>query len=136
MEQLESVERDPKGGSMGTTLTMVGIAVVVFAVAKALRGAGSAPVEEVRRLVREEGAPLIDVRTATEFGAGHIEGAVNISHDQIEAQAAKIKAGKEDPIVLYCRSGARATVALQTLKRLGYTNVLNAGSIAALNGRL
>lgn len=70
----------------------------------------------------------IDVRTPAEFQEAHLENAINIPHDQIAEHIAHITTNKNEPIHLYCRSGRRAESALQTLKNLGYTNVINHGS--------
>ena len=69
----------------------------------------------------------IDVRTPEEFKEGHLQGAVNVPHDQIASQIARISPDKTAPVNLYCRSGRRAEAALQELKKLGYTNVTNHG---------
>lgn len=47
----------------------------------------------------------IDVRSTTEFAAGHLPGAVNVPMDEFEARLADL--GPE-PIVLICKSGKRA----------------------------
>ncbi len=72
----------------------------------------------------------IDVRSAEEYQAGHIAGALNIPHDDLAEQIAKISPNKDEPINLYCRSGRRAEVALTELKKLGYTQVTNHGGYA------
>lgn len=69
----------------------------------------------------------IDVRTAEEFQQGHLQGAHNIPVDVITAQIAKVEPNKNAPVNLYCRSGRRAEVALQELRKMGYTNVTNHG---------
>lgn len=69
----------------------------------------------------------IDVRSADEFKQGHLEGAVNVTHEQIASEIAKISPDKNAPVNLYCRSGRRAEAALQELKKSGYTNVTNHG---------
>ena len=69
----------------------------------------------------------IDVRSPEEFNEGHLQGAVNVPHEQIASQIARISPDKNAPVNLYCRSGRRAEVALQELKKLGYTNVTNHG---------
>lgn len=74
----------------------------------------------------------IDVRTAQEFDAGHLEGAVNIPYDEIEQNISAISADKAADIQLYCRSGRRAGIALETLRHMGYGNVTNAGSYEQL----
>jgi rhodanese-related sulfurtransferase len=64
---------------------------------------------------------VLDVRTADEFAAGHVPGAVNISHDQLGARLAEVP--KDKDVVLYCRSGKRAAVAADVLRANGYTRV-------------
>ena len=69
----------------------------------------------------------IDVRSAEEFNAGHLQDAVNIPHDKIVEGVKAIGSDKDAPINLYCRSGRRAEAALTELKNAGYTNVTNRG---------
>ena len=51
---------------------------------------------------------ILDVRTPEEYAAGHVPGAINIPHDQVRARLAEIDSAKDQPIVVYCRSGRRA----------------------------
>lgn len=74
----------------------------------------------------------IDVRSAEEFQAGHLEGAVNIVHTDIAKQIATVTTDKNAEIHLYCRSGRRSGIAEDALKQLGFTNVHNAGGYDAL----
>ena len=69
----------------------------------------------------------IDVRSAEEFNAGHLQDAVNIPHDKIIDGVKALGSDKDAPINLYCRSGRRAEAALTELKNAGYTNVINHG---------
>ena len=69
----------------------------------------------------------IDVRSAEEFNAGHLQGAVNIPHDKIIEGVKALGSDKDAPINLCCRSGRRAEAALTELKNAGYTNVINHG---------
>ena len=73
----------------------------------------------------------IDVRSAAEHKLDHIEGDVRITHSGITQTIGSVAADKQAEIQLYCRSGGRAGHALAALKAAGYTNVHNAGSIAA-----
>jgi len=72
------------------------------------------------------GAMLLDVRTPEEFAERHLEGAVNIPVDQVEARMSEIP--REQPVVVYCRSGARSMSAARILRRAGY-DVEDLGSI-------
>lgn len=79
-----------------------------------------------------EGALVIDVRTAKEFNGGHIEGALNIPYTETNALAEAIGSDKTRPVVLYCRSGRRSGVALKKLEGLGYSKLFNGTGYTAL----
>lgn len=89
---------------------------------------------EARRLVREEGALLLDVRTADEFAADHVEGAVWLAHDEIAERLDEIEerlgGDRAWPIVLYCRSGRRSHQARLALEQAGFTRVLDLGAMS------
>ena len=73
----------------------------------------------------------IDVRTPAEYASGHVDGAVNIEFQHIEAKISELTDDKSAEIRLYCRSGRRSSVAKQSLLKLGYHNVSNEGGYAA-----
>lgn len=82
-----------------------------------------------------ETAIWIDVRTAEEYNAGHLQGAVHIPHEQIADKIAAVTADKNAVIYLYCRSGRRSGLALESLQALGYSKVENAGGYEALKAK-
>jgi phage shock protein E len=71
----------------------------------------------------------IDVRTADEFKQQHVEGAVNIPYDEIDAGIASLHLDKNSAIYLYCRTGRRSGIARDSLDALGYTGVVNVGGL-------
>lgn len=79
---------------------------------------------------------LIDVRTPSEFAAGHLPGARQIAYDRIGELIGSVAADKDTPIVLYCRSGRRSEIARQTLVEMGYTQVIDAGGYEQLQSDL
>lgn len=82
---------------------------------------------------------LLDVRTQGEYDAGHIPDARLFPYDEIEGRAADFAAlagGKDRPIVVYCRSGRRSSVAAATLRRLGYTAIADFGGVGNWTGAL
>jgi rhodanese-related sulfurtransferase len=74
---------------------------------------------------REAGkAPLaIDVRTAEEFAAGHIPGAVHIPYDQVAKRIADVEA--PHGVAVYCMVGPRARKGEQALLESGYEPVFH-----------
>lgn len=74
---------------------------------------------------------FLDVRTPEEYAEAHISTAENLPVDSIDAgTAGEFIPSTDTPVVVYCRSGHRAGIALDTLKSLGYTNVKNMGGIS------
>ena len=53
-------------------------------------------------------AHWIDVRTADEFNAGHVDGAVNIPYGEISERITEVTENKDELIYVYCRSGRRS----------------------------
>ncbi len=92
----------------------------------AARGAPISP-DEGRVLVEKKGALLLDVRTREEFAAGHVTGAVNIPVQELDARLKELPEKKDQPIVVYCRSGARSAKAAKLLQQAGYTSVHDIG---------
>lgn len=82
---------------------------------------------EARTLVAA-GATLLDVRTPAEYAGGHLDGAMNVPVDEIEPRMSEIPRGQ--PVVVYCRSGARSARAASALRAAGY-EVHDLGSIDA-----
>ena len=78
---------------------------------------------------------ILDVRQPAETAdPGHIEGSVNVPLRELMDNLDKLPA-LDDPIVVYCKSGHRATLAFDALELMGYTNVRNlGGGIAAWMG--
>lgn len=89
-----------------------------------LGGCGALPPQK-RSL--PENALLIDVRSAEEFNAGHLDGAVNLPYDTIAAKISGVAPDKAQPLFLYCRSGRRVAIAMESLTKAGYTDLHNLG---------
>lgn len=88
------------------------------------------PCEDAKRLIKEQQAQLVDVRTPEEFESSRLPGAINIPLQQIEYLGAS-KLEKSRPIVVFCRSGQRSQMAMQILLSQGFGDVHNMGSYMA-----
>ena len=71
----------------------------------------------------------IDVRTAEEFSAGHVAGAVNIPYEEIANRIGEVTSDKDASVYLYCRSGRRSGIAMNALREAGYRNTVNIGGL-------
>lgn len=85
---------------------------------------------EQRSMVMARGAQVVDVRTPAEFRGGHIEGSKNIPLDSLQTRSGELDRAR--PVVLCCASGSRSAMAVALLKRLGFTDVHNAGPWTAI----
>lgn len=74
----------------------------------------------------------VDVRTDSEYAAGHVEGALHIPYDQMEQRYGELEPYADQEIVLYCRSGHRAGIAQGVLEERGFGDVVNGGGITDL----
>ena len=92
--------------------------------------------EVLSRLIKdkESGYFLVDVRTPEEYASGHIPKAINIPVTEIGVRPPT--EAKTALIIVYCRSGARSESAMKTLQGLGYTKVVNFGSVSRWKGEL
>ena len=73
---------------------------------------------------------VLDVREQSEYGSGHIPGAVLLPVGSIdEKTAAAVIPEKDSTVLVYCRSGNRSKTASSTLAGLGYTNIYEFGGI-------
>ena len=79
---------------------------------------------------------LLDVRETSEYAEGFIPGAVNVPIREV-AQNLAILPAFDQPIVVYCASGFRASIAEEALATLGYTNLTSLRSgIGSYTGAL
>lgn len=68
---------------------------------------------------------LVDVREESEFGRGHIPGAVHLGKGVIERDVEEKYPDLATPFVLYCGGGFRSALAADNLQKMGYTNVIS-----------
>lgn len=104
-------------------LTLVDVAEIHLAEITALaedffsEADGAKPVsfDEFDQLSRAGEAILVDVRPASEFAAGHVEGAINMPLAELDARIAELPADQN--IVAYCR-GPYCVMSARAVSRL------------------
>lgn len=76
---------------------------------------------EFAQIIKTDTVIVVDVRTAGEYNAGHIEGARNIDvlKDNFKTKATS-SLPKNKIIAVYCRSGKRSLKAATILAKAGY----------------
>lgn len=88
-----------------------------------MRGAG--PALDTLRATRliNDGAVVLDVRSAAEFGAGHLPNARNIPLSELGKRAGELPANK--PVLVCCTSGMTSSRAAGVLRKAGRSDVFN-----------
>ena len=103
--------------------------VMVLALAMVIIAAGCASTISRETLLEQmstTAAPVIvDVRSQGEYDRDHIPGALHIHFYSIGSGLAEQGLLKQEPIVLYCEHGPRASIAGITLFLSGYAKVFS-----------
>jgi len=81
-------------------------------------------------LVSAKKAIVIDVRSLAEWQEGHLSNAKHIEWTNLESKIGEVSSYKKQTIFLYCQSGNRSEKALEILKNLGYSKVINLGGLS------
>ncbi len=106
--------------------TWIGLAVIAaYFVFRSITNR-KAPVSLVREKIAA-GARVVDVRSRGEFSGGAYPKARNIPVDELPSRLSELR--RDEPIVLYCASGARSANAARILRKAGYTDVHSAGGL-------
>lgn len=73
---------------------------------------------------------LVDVRTPSEFAAGHLEGAINLDYEGGLLEAALDDLDPSVTYAVYCHSGRRSALAIGLMVEKGFTFVTDLGGLA------
>ena len=130
---------------MRRTLRAVSLALAIFAALLAgCSGSSEGPTSTCQDItaaqletMMADGRPLIivDVRSTSEFAAGHLPGSVNIPLDELPARLNELDASVR--VVVVCGSGSRSVRGAKLLLDAGYRDVYNLiGGLATWNGEL
>lgn len=86
---------------------------------------------EALALHGKDGVVFLDVRDQHEVNLGRIPGAVHVSRGNLETKIEAV-VGRPAEVVVYCASGNRSVLAVETLHQMGYEKVCSlAGGIRA-----
>lgn len=82
-----------------------------------------------KKMDEDKSIILVDVRTKEEFNEEHIENAVLLTLDTLNAMAPSVIPDKNATYYIYCRSGNRSAIAASELVIMGYMNIYDMGGI-------
>lgn len=77
------------------------------------------------KLDRAESFHFVDVREDREYEQDHAVGAIHLGKGVIERDIETVIPIKQEPIVLYCGGGYRSVLAADSIRQMGYTNVIS-----------
>lgn len=81
--------------------------------------------KEAAALIANRQPFILDVRTEREFGSGHLDGATLVPVQSLQGRLPELAAHKQEPVLIYCASGNRSTVAAKLLIDAGFEQVYN-----------
>ena len=89
-------------------------------------------VEAFAKAIGVESITILDVRTANEYAAGHIQRALNVTWgDGFEERLNQAGIRPCKPVAVYCRSGRRSMAAAKALAQMGFKVYNLSGGIVA-----
>lgn len=105
-------------------LAVVILAIIVYEWKNRGQGGSQVSAHGVSRLVND-GALLIDTRSAADYKKGHIAGAKNHPAEHFAEQAEKLKSRykTDKTVVLYCQNGLGANTQAKILRDAGFSDV-------------
>ena len=104
----------------------------------AMSGVNMLQPADVTRLMNQDDAQVLDIRSESDFEKGHIINALNMPVDQLPDKLDKLKPYKDKGIILCCANGSIAPKEARKLMNEGYDKVyaLKGGILAWQNASL
>ena len=110
------------------------LAVLIYELRERARSVGAVTPQDAVRMMNQ-GATIVDVRSAEAFGEGHIRGARNLPAEQLASSIDSLKRQKDKPVIVYCEKGVTAVGAIRQLTQQGFTQVVSLrGGLSAWRG--
>lgn len=76
----------------------------------------------------KSGALVVDVRSPMEYASGNVAGSLNIPMEHVPYRLNEF-GSKDQPIIVYCRSGSRSGMVKNFLDSAGFKDVVNGGGL-------
>ncbi len=107
----------------GATVVLA-LAAAAYEFSRARSGGQAVGATEAVRLLNQ-GAILVDVRSAAEFESGHVLDARHLPQDQVAQAAESLKRFKDKVVITCCETGLRSGAAARVLRTLGFAKAVN-----------
>ena len=107
---------------LATATVVLAALVAVYEMRMRSEGLRSVSPQELIRLMNQ-GALVLDLRPAEQYQAGHLNGARQMSGEQILSAGDTLKKHKEKTVVVYDDSGTLGAAAVRQLSAQGFSRV-------------
>lgn len=88
-----------------------------------VRGVSTLDAAGALRLINDQDAAIVDIRDAGDYKEGHIPQARHIPFAALQERLGELAKVKDQPIIVYCRTGTTSQSACALLKKNGFANV-------------
>lgn len=107
------------------TIIAVALAALLFASCSSSSSATNLDAAAFSQKTAESGVITLDVRSPGEFMVGHIQGAINIDVESPAFESEIAKLDKSVTYAVYCQSGRRSGIAVETMTKDGFNSLFN-----------
>jgi rhodanese-related sulfurtransferase len=116
---------------LATATAVLAVLIVVYEMRMRTESLRSVSPQELIRLMNQ-GALVLDLRPAEQYDAGHLNGARQMTGEQILKAGDTLKKHKEKTVVVYDDGGSLGGAAVRQLNSQGFTRVFSLrGGLAA-----
>jgi rhodanese-related sulfurtransferase len=115
-------------------VTLLAALIGVFFLTEQSKSGKSLGTSELVRLINNDEAVVVDVRSTAEFESGHIHGALSIPHQKLASRAAELEKYRDKIIVLVDKIGQHSGAAGKTLNSLEFNARRLGGGISEWQG--
>lgn len=80
---------------------------------------------EATRMLSHDNARMVDMREDKEYREGHIINAIHVPAGKQDNFTGKLEKYRNQPLIVYCRSGQRSIAVCSKLRKQGFESVYN-----------
>ncbi len=116
-------------------VTAFGVLLVALLVTENKRSGQSVSIAMATQLINKEDGVVLDLRSQSEYNAGHIVDAMNIPYTSLASRMTELDGYKDKPLILVCKMGQHSKAISKTLMKTGFSRVLRMqGGMAEWSG--
>lgn len=112
-------------------VTIFVVLLILLLLNELRRGGKSLSTGQLTALVNADNGVVIDVRSAKEYAAGHIVGALNIPHEKLLGRTAELVKHKGKTLILVDAMGQQAGTLCRELLKSGFNAARLSGGVSS-----